>query len=111
MRVQHFRNVIALRIWTQYETWDSRSVPELGPLVRRLGSRELPRFHVRRVDMVVPPAPIIPRYENCSLRPEPSLHNRIHLVHGPLHARRHVPHWALPRVRRMLVKLTRGIDP
>jgi len=108
VRVELLRDVTRFREWAEYDTADSRAVPELRPLVSWLGRRKIPSLDVGRIDVVVPSAPTVPSYENGSSRPEPALDDRINLVDGPLHPSRYISHGTLPRIWWMFVKLARS---
>src|SRR6266849_892977 len=111
MRMQRLRDVTLPRIRTQDQTADPRPIPKLRPLIIRHGTSKLPSLNVRRVHMIIPSTPVIPSNENRNLRPQSPLHHRVNLVDSPPHTLRHIAHRALSRIRRMLVKLARRVNP
>src|SRR5215475_6681039 len=80
--MQRLRNITASCIRSKHQARHTRAVTELssvGPLLD-IGWRH----------MVIPPAPVIPSNEDYRLVPQTALDYRIHLIHCPLHAVRHV---------------------
>ena len=74
----------------------------------------LPRFDVRGIDVVEPPAPVVPRNEDADLRPQPAFDDGVHLSHRPLHAVRDVPDQRLAAILgigRVFAGVVRRVDP
>ena len=77
MRVQRLGEVALTRVWAQHQATDTAAIPELGPI--------LPLLDFRRRDMVPPASPVVPGDEDRDLRPKARSHDRVDLVHSPLH--------------------------
>src|SRR5581483_1046019 len=72
---------------TDHETWHTRTIAELTPGVGwpRGRSAALPGVLLRRVDVVVPAAPIVPSDENGGLRPVLALRDQRDPACRPFH--------------------------
>jgi hypothetical protein len=105
--VQSFRDIPGSGIGTQDQTADPTAIAELCTV--------RPFFHFRRIDMIIPAAPIIPSDEDRSLRPQTAFNYGVHLGDGPLHAVGDISDWRIrtliPRVGRMLTERVRRVDP
>jgi hypothetical protein len=82
VRVPHVGDVPLPGIGAEDEAADARSVAELRSVLPLLGER--------RVDVVEPATPVVPRDKDDGLRPQSAAHDRVHLLHGPRHAVRDV---------------------
>src|SRR5205807_10252301 len=74
----------------------------------------LPRFDVRGIDVVEPPAPVVPGNEDGDLWPQPAFDDGVHLSHRPLHAVRDVPDQRLAAILgigRVFAGVVRRVDP
>ena len=104
--MKSFRNVAALGIRTKNQATHARAVAELRAV--------RPGFHVRRIDMVEPAAPVVPSDEDHAVGPKPTFDNGVDLVHRPLHAMHDVPNQGIACVvgiRRMFARVMRRIHP
>ncbi len=96
VRVLRRRDISFAGVWANNQTRNTRSVPELVPIkLRKRVNRTLrplavPLFDLRWSYMIVPSAPVIPRYEYDRASPQTPIHNGLDLLPGPFRARRDV---------------------
>src|SRR6516162_11832064 len=107
MRVQNLRDIPGFGIGTQHQTPDPGSIAELCTVG--------PFLHLRRINVGVPPTPVIPGNEDRYLRPQTALNYGVHLADGPRHTVGDISHWRVRalvlRVGWMLAQSVRRVDP
>src|SRR5436190_18821811 len=69
------RDVGGFRVWAQHQASNARSVAELRAV--------FPFLDQRRLDVVVPATPVIPRDEDDGAGPQPTLDDGIDLLRRP----------------------------
>ena len=106
VRMLLVRDVGGLRVRAEDEARDAVAVAELRAVA--------PLLHLRRIDVVGPAAPVVPRDEDRGLVPEPARDDRLDLLSRPRRAVRDVADAVLPvggGVGRMLAEDVARVDP
>ena len=87
MGVKRLGDVTPFDVGAQHQAADAGAVTKLGVLVGSRPAVGRPLFHVFRVNVIEPAAPVVPGDEDDSVGPDAPLYDGVHLLDGPLHAR------------------------
>src|SRR5262249_54025033 len=96
MGVELVRDMAPLGIGADHQTWHTRAIAERVAvklregILRALRHGTRPGFHHRRLDVIIPPAPIIPGDKDRRLVPQGTSANGLELLDRPAHPIRDV---------------------
>src|SRR5215469_7619258 len=92
MRIRLVRDVTGFCVWAQHQAGNARAIAERIAVEFRVRVRRAlrvsaaPLFDNWRVDMIEPPAPIVPGDEDRRLVPKPTSDDSVDLIDRPIHA-------------------------